>query len=215
MPETARDRLIAVAADMMYRQGYAGVNVTIVVKAAEVSRAQFYRLIESKAALGAEVVRRFADARQSLLDRAFHAEVPIRGQIQRMFSLLQQEQQSAFSSYGVCVGSPFARFAGDAGPDDRLLAYAVEEAYSHWRTRLADALLAANERGEIKIPDPAYSASAIVAYVEGVLAMARSTNDPDVVRALAPGAMSLLIDQRATGAWPMILLSSGAFPAVK
>lgn len=215
MPENSREHLISVASEMMYRRGYASVNVTEVVKTAGISRAQFYRLIDSKAALGAEVIARFAEKRQTMLDRALHAEVPIRGQIQRMFSLLQQEQLASHTEFGHCVGSSFARFAGEAGEDDAPLLAAVEAGYSAWRGRLAAALRSATERGEIQIPDPNFPASAIVAYAEGVLAVSRSANNPAVVRALAPAAMSLLIDRRATGAWPLILLSSGSIAAAK
>ena len=92
MPESSRQHLISVAAEMMYQRGYASVNVTEVVKTAGF-RAQFDQLIDSKAVLGAEVEPRC--------------------QIQRMFSLLQREQLASHGQFGHCVGSSFARFAGE------------------------------------------------------------------------------------------------------
>ncbi len=214
MPENPHEKLVSVAAEMMYRRGYASVNVTEVVKAAGVSRAQFYRLIENKCALGVEVVSAFSAKRQEMLDRAFHDGMPIRGQIQRMFSLLQQEQAASLKQHGRCTGSLFSRLSGEAGDDEQALLQAVDVALDMWRAKLADALRAADTRGEIQVPDPQFPATAIVAFAEGALGLARAANDPQTVRHLAPAAMSLLIDRRATGAWPLILLSSGSFAAV-
>lgn len=210
MPENPREKLVSIAAEMMYRRGYASVKVTEVVKAAEISRAQFYRLVANKCALGVEVVGVFSANQQRMLDRALHEGMPIRGQIQRMFSLLQQEQRTSLLSHGRCNGSLFSRLSGEAGDDDGDVLEAVDTALSLWRARLADALRAADARGEIQIPDPEFPATAIVAFAEGALALARSANDPNLIRRLAPAAMSLLIDQRATGAWPLILLSSAS-----
>ncbi|MFT6395768.1 MAG: TetR/AcrR family transcriptional repressor of nem operon [Bradymonadia bacterium] len=214
MPENPREKLVSAAAEMMYRRGYASVNVTEVVKAAQISRAQFYRLIENKCALGVAVVAEFSERRQRMLDRALHEGMPIRGQIQRMFSLLQQEQKASLIAHGRCTGSLFSRLSGEAGDDDHALLQAVDVAFDMWRARLGEALRAADARGEIQVPNPEFPATAIVAFAEGTLALARSANDPDIIRQLAPASMSLLIDQRATGAWPLILLSTGSFSAL-
>ncbi len=64
---------------------------------------------------------------------------------------------------------------------------------------MSEALREADARGEVALPEPEYCATAIVAYAEGVVLLAKAMNDPKVVLRLAPAAMSLLIDRRATG----------------
>ena len=213
MQNDLRERIVDVASEMMRRRGYADVDVTEVCRASGVARAQFYRTFDGKRGLGVAVVERFSEERSALLDRALHPEMPIRGQIQRMFSMLHQEQRTAFEETGRVPGSYFTLFV-DLSEEEQVLRSAVDEALDAWRGRLAAAIEAASARGEVKLPDPTYPATAIIAFAEGALQLARTLNRPDIMLELAPASMSLLIDRRATGSWPMILLSSGAFPTV-
>lgn len=208
-----RERLIDAAAEMMRRRGYAAVGVTEVCKAAGVSRAQFYRLFEAKRDLGVAVLRRYSEERQRMLDRALPDQMPVRGQIQRMFSMLHQEQTRARAEIGRTPGSLFALFVDD-GEDDPILRAAIEEGLAAWRARLTRIFTDAHDRGEIRLSTPEYPAQAIVAFAEGALQVARVSDDPDVVLRLAPASMSLLIDRRATGAWPLVLASSGEHESV-
>lgn len=201
-----KNALVSLAADRMMRCGYAAVTVADLCRDAAVSRVDFYRQYGSKAGLGVAVVERFSNAREELLSRAFRDGLPIRGQIQRMFSLFQAEQASARKQLGRTPGSPFALMVGD-GDDDPAIRAAVGAAFDacHWRLRLA--LNVAVERKEIRLPDPDFAARALLVFVEGALQHARAMDDPGVLLVLAPASMSLLIDRRATGAWPIILAS--------
>lgn len=213
MRSEQRERLVDAAAGMMRRRGYAAVGVTEVVKAAEISRAQFYRLFKAKSDLGVAVLDRYAAERQELLDAALGDGVPVRGQIQRMFAMLHREQRKARAEIGRTPGSLFALFVDD-GDDDPLLRAAIERALEGWRARLIAVFETAHARGELALSQPEYPARALVAFAEGVLQSARVADDPDVVMQLAPASMSLLIDRRATGAWPLVLATSGSYEAV-
>lgn len=212
MASELKAKIISVAARLFRARGYSAIGVTDVCKEAGVSRAHFYRLFESKRDLGVETIRVFAADRAALVDRALRVELPIRGQIQRMFSMLHAEQVAAKQQTGSAPGSPFSMFAGEtSGEDAAVLRAEIESAHAEWRRRLSTSLAEADSRGEIRLPDSSYAAEAIVAFAEGALALARITDDPRVVADLAPAAMSLMIDRKATGSWPLILLSTGSF----
>ena len=215
MRHEVRERLIETATEMMRVRGYPSVGVTEVAKATGISRAHFYRTFGAKHDRGVAVVEAYAAERAALLNRAFREEMPVRGQIQRMFSMLHSEQRSARAALGQAPGSLFTMFRDDVGEAEVALRAAVNTALIACRDRLAGVLRQAVRAGEVQIPNPDYPAEAIIAFAEGVLQMARATDDPDVVMRMAPASMSLLVNQRATGAWPLILQSSGSFPAVR
>lgn len=192
----------------MLRCGYSATRVADVCADAGVERAAFHREFGPKVGLGVAVVERFAAQREDILGRAFRDGLPIRGQVQRLFGLLRAEQESWRTRIGRAPGSPFAMIAGDV-EDDPLIREALGAAFeaSRWRARVA--LTVAVERGEIRLPDPDYAARALILYLEGALHHARAMDRTDVITEMAPASMSLLVDYRATGAWPVILAPDG------
>ena len=161
-----------------------------------------------------ESIAVFAAERDAMVARALCADLPIRGQVQRMFATLHAEQLAALERTGIVPGSPFALFADDDPDDASRLRAAVDAALGQWRRRLGAALALANGRGEVSLTDTAYAAAAIVALAEGALALARVSNNPRLIVELAPAAMSLMLDRKATGSWPLILWSTAGYGAV-
>lgn len=214
MATDLRARIVSAAAELFRERGYGAVGVTDVCKAASVSRAHFYRLFSGKSDLGVAVIGIFAAERDALVERALKPELPIRGQIQRMFAMLHAQQVESVANLGMASGSAFSLFGGELGDEERLVRAAIDAAMGRWRARIAAALQAADARGELRVPDPIYPASALLAFAEGALALARITNEPRVLIDLAPAAMSLMVDRKATGAWPMLLMGTGAFQSL-
>ena len=58
--------------------------------------------------------------------------------------------------------------------------------------RFADLIRDAAARGEVGAGDPRRRARALVAYVEGVVLLAKTHNDPEVVRQLADVAFDVI-----------------------
>lgn len=190
MQKDLKQRLIDVGAEMMRRSGYASVDVTEVCRTAKVARAHFYRLIPGKQGLGLAVLARFTAERDALVADALRADLNLEEKLQRFFVLLYREQADAKRVHGSTPGSLFALFT-DAVSDE-VIRKSVEDALDHTRDRVEAVVRAAIDSGEVRIEDSRYAATAIVAFAEGALQLARTLDRPEIVLDLAPVTFTFL-----------------------
>lgn len=169
---SARDRILATASDLFYREGIRAIGVDTVVERSGVSKTSLYRLFDSKDALIAAVT-----AEQSRLFWAWwdriqtrHPDDP-RAQLETLLANIAR--RVAHPDYRGC---PFlnlmTEFPDDAHPG-RVIARATKQEMRHRLTTLV---------AHIGVAAPARTAAQIALLIDGTYA-GGPWSDPDGMRA--------------------------------
>ena len=176
-------RLVVAAADLFYRKGYNAVGVNELCEAADVKKGSFYYFFDSKRALAEAGIAHLRElTERDVLRPAFADDVPPRARITRYFDCLAEWNTTTLTMHDEVLGCPFGNLAAEVGPDEDLIRAAVAEGFSmmkdHFRACLADAVA---EGADL---DPERGAEALLAFMEGVVLIARASGDPEDIRRL-------------------------------
>ena len=193
-----RERILAAARNLIFRHSYAEVGVAQICAQAEVTKGSFYHYFPSKRALTLAVLERSYDAlKHRLLDRVFAADVAPMRQLQRFVDQVIAFQSAMYRDTGMVPGCQFGNIAAEQATQDELLRSKVAMLLARQRAALQGALQQAVARGDISGIDSGVTAAAMMAYVEGVLLMAKAQNDPGVLAQLLPAMLAIRIPPQA------------------
>ncbi len=185
-----RERLIEAAALLFHRDGYNAVGVNELCKAADVRKGSFYHFFDSKEALArAAVDRNRRKTALQVLEPSFKSDVPPVDRILRYFDTLAEINGQSIEDFGCVLGCPFGNLAAEIGGEG-LIAEAVDEAFSDIRSYFEQCLRDAKADGADV--DPIIGAEQLLAYMEGVILVARSRKDADHVRRLGKRAPAVV-----------------------
>jgi len=180
---SARERILATASELFYREGIRAIGVDTVVERSGVSKTSLYRLFESKDAL----IAAFAAEQDRLFwtwwDRTEeqHADDP-RAMLEALLSGIAKR-----ITHPAYRGCPFLNLATEF-PDDnhpgRVIARRNKE---EMRTRLAAVL------GKLGVGDPNRTASQIALIVNGAYVTGLIAQPADLRGDLSDAVMKLLV----------------------
>lgn len=189
-----RQRIIASARDLIYSRSYADVGVAEICERADVKKGSFYHFFPSKQELSLAIID---DLRVVMEDRvlipAFARDLTPLRRLQRFVDNLYEFQRGTAATAGRLLGCPFGNLALELATRDDLIRHKLEAVFAGIQARFENVLteaVAAGEVGEIDIPA---TAQAMLAYIEGVLMMAKTANDPNVIRRLGPAFANIRI----------------------
>jgi len=189
-----RQRLLVSAWELIYTRSYADVGVQAICDHAGVKKGSFYHYFPSKQALTLALLDGFMlDFRQDLVGQAFAGDLWPMARFGQLMELLYQFQKEVFLGSGKLPGCPFGNLAAELSTVDepirRKLAYIFDNLEQDFEAVLEEAV-ATGAMARIDIPA---TARAMLAYVEGVLMLAKAHNDPELIRQLAPALSTIRI----------------------
>lgn len=187
MEQDTRYRLIGSARDLIYSRSYAGVGVAEICDRAEVKKGSFYHFFPSKRELTLAVID---DLRVTLEDRvlipAFARDLPPMQRFQRFIDALYAFQRGTAAVSGRLLGCPFGNLALELATSDEDIRRRLAAVFAGIQARFEQVLTEAVSAGEIGDIDVPATAQAMLAYMEGVLMMAKTANDPSLIKKLGP-----------------------------
>ena len=188
----ARERLISSAIELVHARSYADVGVNELCEHAGVKKGSFYHFFPSKrdlmvAALD-EVAGRYA---RDIYGPAFAPDLPPLERIQRLFQLLYEYHSSLAQTAGRMEGCHAGNLAMELSTQDEVIRHKVRSIFEGGVSLFEGALQDAVDSGDLPEIDIPLAALALQAYLEGVLLLAKTWNDPDMVRRLAQSALLL------------------------
>jgi len=175
--EATRQRIVAEAAPIFNRQGYAGCSMQDLMDATGLEKGGIYRHFANKEELAAEAFR-FAVAQSVKLRTEHLAEIP--GALDKLRRAIQLfvERPSALPG-----GCPLMNTAIDADDGNPLLRELALKAIRDWRARLAKIVASGIESGEIRrSTEPQRIANTIIATLEGALMISRLEQSKGALR---------------------------------
>ncbi len=164
-----REQIVEAGMKCLLEKGFNGVGVQEITAAAGVPKGSFYNHFESKEALGAEVIDRYAasNPRRAILRDKSRAPLE---RLRAYFAEMNKVLLDSNFGRGCILGNMSAELANQS----ELIRSSLVNYYEGWTEALADTIAEAQVAGEIKNKAPARELAAFVldAY-EGAVLRAR------------------------------------------
>ena len=189
-----RQRLLDSAQELMYSRSYSDVGVQEICKDANVQKGSFYHFFPSKSALTVEVLEQL---KMQMIERillpAFAKDLTPVKRFERFIEYAYQYQVQLKAEYGYVLGCPMGNIALEMSTQDEDIRKKVEILFESIFLVFVDVLDDAKLAGEIDSDaDTTELAQVALAYGEGVLLVAKTKNDPEIVKRLLPHIAKLV-----------------------
>lgn len=192
-PSDARKRLISAAIREIFVHSYASVSVDDLCAKAEVTKSSFYHFFPSKHALALEALDVYwQNVKSHIIEPAFATEMSPQERILRLFDLSYETQHKIWEKTGSLQGCLAGNLTLEMSSQDEAFRVKLDGIFARWIGYIEQAVRVGVEQGIFITPDPAATARAVFAYMEGVWLLARSSNDPASIAQLRFGILSLL-----------------------
>ena len=189
-----RQRILESARELIYAQSYGDVGVAAICDRAGVKKGSFYHFFPSKQELTAAVLDEFREElKTELWGRAFAPNVPPLERFDRFVETLYQLQKAVADEAGHMLGCPFGNLAVELATRDEVVRRKVDSVFQDLEAYFRDTLQLAVDADDLGQVDVAATAEAMLAFLEGVLLLAKTRNDPEVIRRLGPAVGDILI----------------------
>lgn len=181
-----QQRILDAARSLIFARSYADVGVAAICDEAGVKKGSFYHFFPSKQALSLALIDEyFVDFKAQIIDQAFAPDIAPLARISRLCDLIYAFQKEIHASTGHVPGCPFGNLATEMSTQDETIRQKLTAVFARTEQLLADTLQDAIRAGELDDINVPATASAMLAYIEGVLMLAKTRNEPDVIRELA------------------------------
>ncbi|WIM99343.1 TetR family transcriptional regulator [Actinoplanes oblitus] len=193
MARDTRERIVAVARDLIHGASLAEVSTEDVCRAAGVHKGSLYHFFPSKEVLAGAVLEHNWDMMHAMLEEAFTGDVPPLDRIDRFVDGFARMLAAMRERFGATPGCPLGGLATEVarqGEDGRARAGRV---LSSWTSYFAAAVSEAKGRGEVPAGvDPAGAALRVLALMQGLALLAEARDDPALML-LAKADIRLLL----------------------
>lgn len=189
-----QQRIIEAASELIYARSYADVGVAEICERAGVQKGSFYHFFASKGALMEAVLdAHYERLKTQLLDRAFAADLPPLGRLKRFAKLAYAFQKGLHEELGAVLGCPAGNLANEVASHDEPLRMKLAALFKRIQNEIRDVVKEALDAGDIKDANAEATAQAMFAYFEGVMLLAKTQNDPSLLRKLLPAMADIRI----------------------
>ncbi|MES9854615.1 MAG: TetR/AcrR family transcriptional regulator [Candidatus Thiodiazotropha sp. L084R] len=192
-----RERILATARELFHGRSYADVGIKEICSLANVQKGSFYHFFPSKQDLAMAVIDNMSDdwANGFVAEAFDEALAPIE-RLDYMVDAVYYWQKAAKNVEGRMPGCLFGNLALEVSTRDEVLRARLNAVFDKASSRFNEALEEAIEIGDILPLDTKATATAMLAYLEGVILLAKTRNDPEVVRSLGPAIKSIRIEHK-------------------
>jgi len=190
-----RDRIIDVAKERFHSRGYADVGIKEICDNANIQKGSFYHFFSSKEKLALIVIDEFAaDWADGFVAEAFDPRLPPMERIDYLIDAAYFWQKSVKEKNGRIPGCLFGNLALEMSTKNDVLRAKLNAVFSKAKLRFKDTLDEAITAGEIDPLNSELTAEAMLAFLEGMILMAKSENDPEVLYKLGPAIKTIRIE---------------------
>lgn len=188
-----KEKLLNSALNLIYARSYANVGVQELCVHAGVNRGSFYHFFPSKRDLTiAALERQWEIAKQAVWEPAFTNSLPFNKKLERCLDLFYEHQCGVRDRTGQVPGCPFGNLALELSTQDERIRRKVDQIFRECARYVERMLEEAIAAGEIVKLDISATATGVIAYLEGVMLMAKTRNDPNIIMELRQGLPRLL-----------------------
>ena len=189
-----QQRILEAARDLIYARSSADVGVAEICAQAGVQKGSFYHFFASKRDLILAVLdAHYQGFKERFLERAFATDLTPLARLQRFAVLVYEFQKQLMDLTGQVLGCPVGNLANEMASHDEPIRERIDQIFRMAQRHIRQTLTDASDAGEITDTDLDATAQAMFAYFEGVMMMAKTRNDPEVLRLLLPAMAQIRI----------------------
>ena len=190
-----RERIIEVAKSRFHNRSYADVGIKEICDMAAIQKGSFYHFFPSKRDLVLAVIDEFAiDWANGFVAEAFDPSLPPMERIDYVIDAAYFWQKSNKDLNGHIPGCLFGNLALEISTQDDVLRAKLNAVFTTAKDRFKDTLDEAAEQGIIPPLNSDVTAEAMLAYLEGMILLAKAENDPEVIFRLGPALKTIRIE---------------------
>ena len=189
-----QQRIVDAARELIYARSYADVGVAEICEHAGVQKGSFYHFFPSKRDLTLAVLdAQYLAFKEFMVDRAFADDVPPMARLLRFAKLVYEFQKQLKKDSGRVLGCPVGNLANEMASYDEAIREKIEQVFHKAQANVRLVLKEASKAGELPGVNLDATAQAMFAYFEGVMMLAKTQNDPEVLRKLLPAMAQIRI----------------------
>ncbi|MEJ2610447.1 MAG: TetR/AcrR family transcriptional regulator [Candidatus Thiodiazotropha sp.] len=190
-----RARILSTARELFHGRSYADVGIKEICEIAQVQKGSFYHFFPSKQDLAMAVIDDMADDwAHGFVAEAFDRDLSPLERLDYLIDAAYYWQKAAKDLEGRMPGCLFGNLALEVSTRDEVIRARINAVFAKASTHFHETLDEAVELGLILPLNTQSTAQAMLAYLEGVILLAKSHNDPEVVRILGPAIKALRIE---------------------
>jgi len=190
-----RSRILATARDMFHSRSYADVGIQEICEGAKVQKGSFYHFFPSKRDLALAVIDDMADDwAHGFVAEAFDQNLPPVERLDYMIDAAYYWQKSASDVEGRMPGCLFGNLALEMSTRDDVMRARLNAVFDKARDKFRATLDEAVQTDALAAMDTEATATAMLAYLEGVILLAKARNNPEVILILGPAIKTLRIE---------------------
>ena len=193
----AREKLMEAISELIWLGSYASTTIDQICERAGVKKGSFYYFFKSKADLAVAALDADFKAKRPAFDEIFSPSVAPLERLRGFSEFVFKRQSEMKCQCGCVLGCPLFTLGSEVCNQEEKLRAKVQEILDHYGKYFETAIRDAHAAGLIQAPDAALKARVIRAYSEGLLTQARIQNDPEVLKEMPRGVMSILGAQAA------------------
>ena len=191
-----QQRILDSARELIYSRSYADVGVAAICEHAGVKKGSFYHFFPSKRDLTISMLDAFyLDLKESIVAKAFAADLPPMARLDRFGQLAYEFQLQMHKNTGLVLGCPFGNLSNELATQDESIRIRIEQIFTNLQVMLRKVLREAVDAGEIAEINIEATAQAMLAYFEGVLLLAKSQNNTEILGQLLPVMTQIRINK--------------------
>lgn len=189
-----KQRILASARELIHSRSYADVGVAAICTHAGVKKGSFYHFYPSKQELTLEVLDTFyVSMKENIIDQAFIADIPPLSRLIRLTNMAYEFQKKIKKETSQILGCPFGNLATELATQDEPIRRKIDHIFGKLKSQISNVLQEALTAGDIHQIDVDATAQAMLAYFEGVLLLAKTQNDAEVIHQLLPAMADIRI----------------------
>ncbi len=179
--------------ELFRHKGYNSVGINEICNTAGIRPGSFYYYFPSKRELAvASLDLNWTIIENEIMKPAFEKNMSPRGRIIRFFNIVYKYYYKYKLDHKQISGCTFGSIGSEVCQYDELIKTKINEVFDKFISYFTDTLVEAVSSGTLNMSDIHEAATSLFAYYEGVLLIAKTHNDPEVIRQLTPSALHLI-----------------------
>lgn len=189
-----RARIIKVAKILFHNRSYSDVGVKEICDKANIQKGSFYHFFSSKQDLAIAVIEEFSNEwAYGLIAEAFDPKLAPMERIDYLIDAAYFWQKSAKNIEGRMPGCLFGNLALEVSTQDEILRAKLIAVFNASKSKFDQTLRQAIAQGTIEEINTELTAEAMLAYLEGMILLAKANNDPELLYRLGPALKTIRI----------------------
>lgn len=190
-----RQRILSSARELFHGNNYADIGIKQICDAAKVQKGSFYHFFPSKRDLALAVIDDMADDwAHGFVHEAFDQNLPPMERLDYLIDAAYYWQKAAKNIEGRMPGCLFGNLVLEVSTRDDVLRAKLSAVFDKTKSRFEQTLIEAVETGVIAALDTNLTAQAMLSYLEGMILLAKSRNDPELIQHLGSALKSIRIE---------------------